>query len=79
MPLPRVEPGYPYEQLTPEHVADIQRMRDSQVREMHKEIQTLAANLARAQRRLNQIEPLLEEMGIDIDVMLATREAFKEK
>lgn len=68
---------YPYERLTPEHVADVQRMRDQQMRELCRENDRLQNELYLMTQRLNRILPLLEEMGIDIDVMLATKEAFK--
>lgn len=75
----RVEDNYPYERLTPMDVANIQRLRDRQMRELRQESERLSRELYYAKKRLKEIMPILEELGIDIDVILATKKAFQEK
>lgn len=72
LPSRHAKPGYPYEQLTPATVANIQRLRDEQTAELRLENDQLREELWRFKCAV----PLLEEMGIDIDVMLATRQVF---
>jgi arsenate reductase-like glutaredoxin family protein len=72
------EDHYPYERLTPEHVADIERMCDKQMRALRRHNDELTHEVYRNRIRLAQIERLLNEMGLDIDVMLQTEALFKE-
>lgn len=71
------DPGYPYERLTSKEIADIQRMRDNQIRKLRHENEGLRDELYTLHRWRRQLQTLLEEMGIDPDVLLATAELFK--
>jgi hypothetical protein len=71
-------PGYPYERLTSKETANIQRLRDEQMIKLRQEYREVADELYHTEKRLKQIMPILEEMGIDIDVILATKKVFAE-
>lgn len=84
MALPELRPddyedNYPYEKLTDEVTANINRMRDRQMRALRNELQQVKSDLFWARRRLNLINSILPELGIDIDVIVATRKVFNEQ
>jgi DNA-binding protein H-NS len=70
-------PGYPYEQLTGEQVAHVQRLRDKQTDELRQENRRLADDLYTTKQRLRQLLDLFEEAGIDEETLLATAKIFE--
>lgn len=67
------EDNYPYEKLTRKHTADIQRMRDRQMRKLRKENEELRDQLFKAAQQLAAVR----EAGIDPDVLIATKRTFE--
>jgi hypothetical protein len=65
--------NYPYEKLTRKRTAEINRMRDRQMRKLRREHDELLEELHKAKRQLAAVR----EAGIDPDVLIATKEAFK--
>lgn len=69
-----IDSGYPYERFAFTEVANVQR----QTAKLRLENSQLQNGLYFALRRLGQINTILEEMGIDIDIILATKKVFAE-
>lgn len=74
---PSGDPGYPYEKLTTQEVARIQRLRDEQMTQLREENELLEAQLYYANQRLDRLHRLLKEMDIDEGVVLATAALLK--
>lgn len=67
-----IEDNYPYEKLTDEVTANINRMRDRQMRQLRRSHDELLEELHKLRRQIEAVR----EAGIDPDVLIATKEAF---
>lgn len=68
------EDQYPYEKLTDTETANIQRMRDSQMRKLRREHQAALDELHVARKQLAAVRAA----GIDPDVLISSQRVFKE-
>jgi hypothetical protein len=79
LPNARHDPGYPYEHLTSKEIADIQRMRDKQMAKLRHDNRLLREEIYALNTWRKRLMPLLEEMGVDPDVLIATDKALKDQ
>lgn len=77
MPAAPYYDHYPYEKLTDTVTADIARKQDRQITDLRQENQSLKTALYYLTQKWDQLLPLLKEMGIDPDVLIATANTFK--